>query len=259
MTFGLAARVSWPIAALVAVGLSGCAATAPERFALPSTTRLTLDGRVTRVDVYAPPGRPAAIAILAHGFARHRATMAGHASALARDGLIAFVPDLPYFADIGGNARAIADLVRVATGSAYDLQTKRVVLVGFSAGALSALLAASTPGVAGLVALDPFDRPSGIGLEAARSLEVPVVLLRAPPSACNAGGIAGRWTTVLPRLAFDRIFDAARHCDFEAPSDFICRLACGRPDPDRQDRIGTALRDAVRALLLLYLPDVPRS
>ena len=77
---------------------------------------------------------------------------------------------------------------------AWGHRVERVVLVGFSAGGLSALLAAGTPGVAGYIGLDAFDRPSGAGREAARALVVPAILLHGPPA-----GITGAASAPPPR------------------------------------------------------------
>jgi acetyl esterase/lipase len=214
---------------------------------------IKLGGRDTYVDVYLPAvraGLPArGAAILAHGFTRTRQTMAGHAVRLARESVLVVAPDLPYFWHSGDNARALRDLVAALRAGAFSPPVERIVLVGFSAGALAAILAADAPGVVGYIGLDPFDRPSGIGLDAARTLRLPAYLLRAPPSSCNAYSIAAPWVKALPNLIEDRVIAEASHCDFEAPSDWICRVACGRVDPTRQQAIGEGLLDAVRTLL----------
>ena len=131
----------------------------------------------------------------------------------------------------------------------------RVVLVGFSAGALSSLLAAGTPGVVGYVGLDPFDRtrPDGqiaLGMTVAPTLRTPAVLVRAEPSRCNAQAVAAPWADALPALQSDTVIASASHCDFESPTDWICTLACGPADGDRQARVGALLRDAVRGWLV---------
>ena len=36
----------------------------------------------------------------------------------------------------------------------------------------------------------------------------------------------------------------ASHCDFESPTDWMCRLACGDADPARQQRVRQGLLDA---------------
>jgi dienelactone hydrolase len=214
-----------------------------------ATLEVTLTGRSTQLDVYAPsqPGRGAVV--LVHGFMRTRATMADHAQALADNGVFALAPDMPYWADSRENARALVDLLAQLRGGQLIGPIDRVVLVGFSAGALAALLAASAPGVVGYVGLDAFDRPSGIGLAAAQRLPVPSKLLRAPPSFCNAYGIAAAWAAALPPPTEDRVIEGATHCDFEAPTDLACTLFCGAADPQRAQIVRDTLLDAAREWL----------
>ncbi len=211
---------------------------------------VTLAGRPTTVDVYAPAQPARGAVVLVHGFMRTKATMAEHARALASEGVLAVAPDMPFVTSSLDNARALADLIGQLRRGELGPPIERVVLVGFSAGGLAAILAASTPGVVGYVGLDPFDRPGGVGLAAARTLPVPAKLVRAPPSFCNAYAIAAPWATALPRLAEDRVIDGASHCDFEGPTDRACTLFCGATDPQRQRIVRQALVDAVREWLL---------
>ncbi len=88
-------------------------------------------------------------------------------------------------------------------GGTFGAPVERVMLVGFAAGGLSSLLAADTPGVVGFVGLAPFDRTiSGqaerLGLAAAGRLRTEALLLRAPPSRCNAEAVAAPWGAALP-------------------------------------------------------------
>jgi pimeloyl-ACP methyl ester carboxylesterase len=225
------------------------AASAPAPTVSCAGVDVVLDGRRTRAQVCRPGGTARAAVVLAHGFTRSRATMAGHARMLAGEGLLAVAPDLPYLVDSRDNARAVADLVAQLRAGSFAPPLQRVVLIGFSAGGLAALLACATPGVVGYIGLDPFDRPGGIGRAFAAGVQIPAALLRAPPSACNAYSIAGPWARAFARLEVDRLFDGATHCDFEAPSDVLCRLACGAPDPARQQ----AIRDEMVRLVRLWL------
>jgi hypothetical protein len=87
---------------------------------------------------------------------------------------------------------------------------QRVVLVGFSAGGLSSLLAAGAPGVMGYVGRDPFDTVQGggtLGRDFAPGLRTEALLLRAPPSRCNAQAVAAPWGGLLPRLLEDRLIE----------------------------------------------------
>jgi pimeloyl-ACP methyl ester carboxylesterase len=218
--------------------------------AAATTLDVTLTGLPTQIDVYSPPQPTRGAVVLVHGFMRNRATMADHAQALANEGVLAVVPDMPYLVDSRDNARALVELVTQLRRGEIAGPIEQVVLVGFSAGGLAALLAASTPGVVGYVGLDAFDRPNGVGLAAARTLPVPSKMLRGPPSFCNAYGISGPWAAALPPPTEDRILDSATHCDFEAPTNRACTLFCGATDPQRQRIVRQTLIDAVREWLL---------
>lgn len=220
----------------------------------PAHTTLAIDlaGRRTQVDVSAPTSSTSKsrdAVILAHGFTRSRETMAGHASAIARAGLWAVVPDLPYAVDSRDNARALRDLMAALRSGASGEPLQRFVLVGFSAGGLAAILAADDPGVVGYVGLDPFDRPGGVGREAARHLQNPVWLLRGPSSRCNAYAIAEPWVEALSNLVVDRVLPEASHCDFEDPTDRLCEFVCGSADPARQAAVQAFLLEAVRGAM----------
>lgn len=207
------------------------------------------DHRVT-LDVYPAVGPLRGAAILSHGFTRSRRTLAGHAQALADAGVLVLTPDLPCTFDFRCNARALAALVgSLRAGGTFAAPVERVMLVGFSAGGLSSLLAADTPGVVGFVGLDPFDRTmpgedERLGMVAAGRLQTEALLLRAPPSSCNAEAVAASWGTALPALWRDELITGASHCDFESPTDWMCRLACGDTDPASQQRVRQALLDA---------------
>lgn len=229
--------------------------------AAQATTELTLAGRAVAVDVYRPAGPLRGAAILSHGFTRSRTTLGGHAAALASQGILALTPDLPATFDFRRNAQGLAELVAMLrAGGDLGPPVPRVVLVGFSAGGLSSLLAAATPGVVGYVGLDPFDRslPDGqtaLGLAYAPTLQTEALLLRAPPSRCNAESVAAPWSKALPGLRADRVIAGASHCDFESPSDWMCAIACGAPDPARQALVRAALLEAMDR----WLPPVPRQ
>jgi pimeloyl-ACP methyl ester carboxylesterase len=218
------------------------------------TFTLPLAGRETPVDITSPAPLPGPAdnrdaVILAHGFTRTRVTMAGHAARLADDGYWVVTPDLPFLMDSRDNAVALRELLVWLRSGAAGVPFDRFVLVGFSAGGLSALLAADAPGVAGYVGLDPFDRPGGVGLEAARKLRIPAFLLRGPSAGCNAFSIAEPWVLALPNLVEDRQFAAASHCDFEAPTDRVCTFVCGSTSPQNQATVSEFLRESVRRAL----------
>jgi dienelactone hydrolase len=237
---------AWAIVGLVVALAWGGANAAPP----VQTYEVLLDGHRVTLDIHAPAGPPRGAAILSHGFTRSRTTLAGHAQALAEAGVLAITPDLPCTFDFRCNGRALTALVmQLRAGSDFAPPVPRVMLVGFSAGGLSSLLAAGAPGVVGYVGLDPFDRAmSGeterLGLAAARTLRTEALLLRAPPSRCNAEAVAAPWAGSLPVLWRDELIADASHCDFESPSDWRCRLACGDTAPARQQRVRQGLLDA---------------
>jgi len=238
-------------AAAIATMSAAAAPAAPSRVQTPVQTQVhVLDGHRVTLDVYTAASPLRGAAILSHGFTRSRRTLAGHAQALADAGVLALTPDLPCTFDFRCNARTLAALVgALRVGGIFSAPVESVMLVGFSAGGLSSLLAADTPGVVGFVGLDPFDRTmSGeaerLGLTAAGRLRTEALLLRAPPSRCNAEAVATPWATALPALWRDELIAGASHCDFESPTDWMCRLACGETDPARQQRVRQGLLDA---------------
>jgi len=222
----------------------------PTAKVIPQTQVVKINGQTIEVDVYKPIGPQKGAAILTHGFTRSRTTMGEHAQALAARGVLAITPDMPCTFDFRCNASAITEMVSLLRNTTtFGSSNQRVMLVGFSAGGLSSLLAADTPGVVGYVGLDPFDRvlsneTERAGITASRKLTTETLLLRAPASRCNANAVAAPWGTELKALWRDELIAGASHCDFEAPSDWKCRLACGDTDPARQSQVRQGILDA---------------
>lgn len=217
---------------------------------VPQTQVVKINGTSIDVDVYRPIGLQKGAAILAHGFTRSRTTMGEHAQALAARGVLAITPDMPCTFDFRCNASAIAGLVNLLRNTdTFGASSQGVMLVGFSAGGLSSLLAADTPGVVGFVGLDSFDRvlpneTERAGITASKLLTTEVLLLRAPASRCNAQAVAAPWGSELKTLWRDKLIAGASHCDFEAPSDWKCRWACGDTNPARQLQVRQGILDA---------------
>ena len=217
---------------------------------IPQTQVVKVNGTSIEVDVYKPIGPLKGAAILTHGFTRSRTTMGEHAQALAARGVLAITPDMPCTFDFRCNASAIAGLVNLLRNTdTFGGSNQRIMLVGFSAGGLSSLLAADTPGVVGFVGLDPFDRvlpneTERAGITASKRLTTEALLLRAPASSCNAKAVAAPWGSEMKALWRDELIAGASHCDFEAPTDWKCRLACGDTDPARQLQIRNGILDA---------------
>lgn len=216
----------------------------------PQTQIVNINGNSVELDVYKPIGPQKGAAILTHGFTRSRTTMAEHAQALAAKGVLVLTPDMPCTFDFRCNASAIMELVNMLRNTdTFGSSAQRIMLVGFSAGGLSSLLAADTPGVVGFVGLDPFDRvlpneTERAGIAASRRLTTESLLLRAPASRCNADAVAAPWGSEQKSLWRDELIAGASHCDFEAPSDWKCTLVCGDTNTARQLQVRQGILDA---------------
>jgi pimeloyl-ACP methyl ester carboxylesterase len=164
------------------------------------------------------------------------------AGRLADEGFLVAVPDLPHWLRHEANADAIVAVVK-ALEPERGLDARPVVLIGTSAGGLASLLATDrVPRLALWIGLDPVDT-LGLSESAARSLQAPALVLRAPSGACNVGGSARRISGWLPNRRTEKI-DGASHCDFEDTTNWRCESVCGPADPARQALIVDA---AVRA------------
>jgi pimeloyl-ACP methyl ester carboxylesterase len=228
---------------LLALAAAGAAA------AVTIDTRpFTLADEATEVDVYLPSVLPPrGLAVIAHGFTRSRGRHGMLAARLAEQGFAVAVPDLPHWVRHEANADAIVALVE-AVRAEQGLDALPVVLIGTSAGGLAALLATDrVPRLALWIGLDPVDT-FGISEGAARNLQAPALVLRAPSGPCNVGGSARRIAAWLPKRRTERI-DGASHCDFEDTTNWRCESVCGPADAARQalivDAAVTAVREAV--------------
>jgi dienelactone hydrolase len=215
------------------------------------TEEFTLAGKVVAVDFYLPPeGGPAPVVMVAHGFTRNRRTMAGWGGRLAAGGFLAVVLGLPTWADHARNGRAIAELmVKVMAGELSWLPkpSGRAALVGFSAGGLSTLLAASgNTNVGCWVGLDPV-AAGRAAMQAAESLRIPAFALRAEPAPWNAHGNIREVFAALPGPAFSLVVKQATHVDAENPTSRAADWACGQSDPARREVFGRYLLTCLRA------------
>ena len=172
---------------------------------------------------YRPAAAPVGeLVVLAHGFLRNKARLDGLARALAATGLAVVTVD---FCNTrlwrGNHARNGLDLIAVAN----QLNARRVVYAGFSAGGLAALVAAhADPRTLGVLTLDLVDA-QGLGQRLAPQLQRPVIGLFGEPAACNAENNGVATLLAAPRAQIERI-NGASHCDFEAPTDWLCRAVC---------------------------------
>jgi pimeloyl-ACP methyl ester carboxylesterase len=231
------------IAFLLALVAAGAAA------AVTVNTRpFTLADQATEVDIFLPSVLPPrGLALIAHGFTRSRGRHGILAARLAEEGFVVAVPDLPQWIQHDANAGAIVALVK-AMEAEHGLDTRPIVLIGTSAGGLAALLATDrVPRLALWIGLDPVDT-FGISEGAARKLQAPALVLRAPSGPCNVGGSARRIAEWLPQRRTERI-DGASHCDFEDTTNWRCESVCGPADPARQtliiEEVVKAAREAV--------------
>ena len=204
-----------------------------------STAKLNLTGQPVNVDFYLPSGtNPAPVALVAHGWSRSRKNMAGWGVLLASNGFITAVPDAASQADFRRHSRALGELLAGLQSGKFLPQSKpdgRSVLVGFSLGGLSTLLAAaSNTTVCCWVGLDPVDL-RGAGTEVAKAMPTAAVVLRAEPGPWNQQGNARQILEALPGPLFALRVRHAVHCDAEHPSNWLGELACGRTVPARRD------------------------
>lgn len=190
---------------------------------------------------YVPEAGPAGgLAVLAHGFMRDLESMRDWAKLWASHGVQTVVVSFCNSGWFDGHHdRNAADLLAIAgrLAAAGD----PVLYAGFSAGGLSALLAAAqdTRAVAYL-GLDPVDS-GGLATSIDR-LAVPGLYLFGEDSRCNAESNMLRVMPAGPRIAL-RIPYAA-HCSFEHPSDEACRRLCGYVDEPG----GSTVRQTIRGL-----------
>lgn len=194
------------------------------------------------------PDRAGDLVVLGHGFLRHKEHLDGLARALARSGIPSVTLDFCRTRPWSGNHfRHGLDMIRVADA----LGARRVVHAGFSAGGLAALVAGrNDPRTLGVVTLDLVDT-GGLGRRMSVGLDRPLVGLVGEPSSCNA------YNNGLPVLAVGRQvsirhFAGAGHCDFESPTDWLCRFFCvpeaGLPAARRQDILRAAVAEIRRLM-----------
>lgn len=212
-------------------------------------------GCAVEYEYYEPAARVAAgidgatpgLVVLGHGFTRSLTTMRGWARAWSDRGLRTVVVGFCNSSIFNGrHDRNAADLVAVARHVEPD--DAPVVYAGFSAGALSALLAAdSDPRAIAYLGLDPVD--SGDQAAAVGRLRMPALFIYGAPARCN---VQNNMIPVMPeadvRVALRVPF--ASHCDFELPYDSACERLCGGVEPEET---AGEVRATIRALATAWV------
>ena len=229
---------------------------------LVETLPIELSGKTRNVDVYRDANAtPAGVAVIAHGFTRSRARHRDLGRALAAAGVVAVIPDLPYIVNLWGNGDAVAELVRKLEEGALGMASvdrAQVVLIGTSAGGLATVLAgAQLPGIAGWIGLDPVDR-TGTGAHAATQFTSPAIVLMAEPTGCNLFGSGRRIARSVPGLLRTSIIHGASHCDFESPTNNMCRAMCGPSSSDMEAVVrNETVMSALELLGMMESPGIP--
>jgi pimeloyl-ACP methyl ester carboxylesterase len=194
-----------------------------------------------------PPGAPAPLVVLGHGFMRDLSSMRGWAREWATRGTRTIVISFcnsSWFD--GAHERNARDMI--ATARHIEPGDAPILYAGFSAGGLSALLAASQDERAvGYLGLDPVD--SGGLAASVERLRMPALFLYGEPASCNAeNNMIPAMPETARRLALRIPY--ASHCDFENPYDEVCAGFCGAVEPEES---GREIRRTIHALATAWV------
>ena len=194
------------------------------------------------------PAAPAGMHfILAHGFLRNPQTMDHVGQALAKQGIETACIKLKRSTLWNGNhVENARDMIALRQA----LDWKNVTYAGFSAGGLSALIAASLDeACTNLLLLDPVDQGS-LGREAAAKIRVPTLAIIGQPGPGNAHRNASAMLAAIPDCRIVEIPEAT-HCDFEARPSTLChRFTGSRPDATRTAKVHETLIQKSSSFLL---------
>ncbi len=199
---------------------------------------------------YLPDGLPAGRVILAHGFSRGPAQMAGWAEHLASWGFEVLVPTLCHSSIFDtDHAQNGADLAALATWAGSD----PVVFGGHSAGGLAALVAGSQSGdTAAVLGLDLTDA-GDLAVDAAPDVSAPVFGVVGDSSFCNSSNNGLLAYAAAPDATVMRL-NQSDHCDFELETDWLCTLGCPDAGGD-EDRLHATLKGLVTAASFAAMGD----
>ncbi|MEE2836964.1 MAG: hypothetical protein VYB65_13180 [Myxococcota bacterium] len=180
-------------------------------------------------------------ALFLHGFARGRSQFLGWGEHLASHGIEAIVSDLCFASISGVDPVAGGEAVATLIEQVGDLP---VVIIGHSAGSMAALVAGvNADATVAVLGLDPVAPREGNLDEQAADLEGMLAAIAGDPSQCNSNnsGVA-----IYQRGSAQTLSVAqATHCDFEAPSNFLCTATCGGTG-------GPTVEATVRQLVTAY-------
>lgn len=237
--------------------LAGCVAVpgaAPDLL----TARITIPsvaGEATAFR-YAPAARAVrGTVVFVHGFPRSAARHEALAMRLAREGFLVLLPELAASAAADARQRDVLQVLALTVTAGVQRSDGRagvshpLFLGGFSRGSGIALEVAARlegpmrPQLAGVLLVDPV-LPKSV-LAPLRDQGVAVALIAAPAAPCNARGVSVEPIRSTLRPVLDLIVPDATHCDPESPSDLLCALWCGAPDPARQARFEDAMVDFI--------------
>jgi pimeloyl-ACP methyl ester carboxylesterase len=257
------------LAAIVVFSAAGCGTIRqvdPDGMPVPAISEAQLAGRgpvpftvepgvrsgeyARRIDyeVYRPAEeRTGALVVLAHGFLSDLAAMRGWAGRWASFGVTTAVLTFRNSTAFAGrHDRNAEDMVALA----HALSKGPVVYAGFSAGGLSAYLAAASDARAiALLGLDAVDS-GGLALAAEPGFAVPALFLMGESSSCNA---KNNMLPAIPErdgVTALRVRDAL-HCYFQDPWNDACEAVCGEVVPvEAAERIADTIRVLATAWLL---------
>jgi len=209
-----------------------------------ATGSLSLTDCALTYTTYTPSGGASApLVVLGHGFSRTGANMADVARYISSHGLRVVTPNYCFSgflsADHPRNGENAASLSAALAGGAD------VVHMGFSAGGLSAVVAAEEDANAvGVFGLDLTDADN-VASSGAASLNLPVYGVVGDGSACNSQNNGTAVYTAASDAVAVRI-PGATHCDFEGPTGLSCTLVCGG-ESDEPKVIARAMATAFAA------------
>ena len=224
----------------------------PGPFAVDVSTGTSSAGMSCDLDwtLYEPTAASAGapVVVLAHGFLRGQAQMAGLGEHLASWGLRAATPALCHSSLLDSDPPVNgADMAALATELADGAGR---MYAGHSAGGAAALLAASTDvGALAVVGLDAVEDSQGEVTVAAPGLAAPVHGIFGEFTGCNQTGSALTPLGTAPVSSLVQVVEAD-HCDFEDPYDPLCSVLCPGTNSLFDD---DEIRHTIRALLTAAL------